>query len=162
MELWSTDWMTQANILFDVVIALLLGGAIGLEREIASRPAGFRTHMLVAAAAALFVGLADVLLVRFTYEAYGEMLSTDPIRVVEAIVTGVAFLGAGTIFRNQESGVTGLTTAASILMASAIGVAVALDQLALAVGVTAITLVVLRVLRTFESHLPEDEARDAG
>jgi putative Mg2+ transporter-C (MgtC) family protein len=155
MDLMATNWMTQANVLLDVVIALLLGGAIGLEREFADRPAGFRTHMLVAAAAALFVGLADVLLTRFTFEAYGEMLRTDPVRVVEAIVTGIAFLGAGTIFREQGSGVTGLTTAASILMASALGVAVALDQVLLAVGVTAITLIVLRLLHRFEERLPE-------
>lgn len=157
MEVWSTDWMTQGRILLNVVLALMMGGAIGLERELAHRPAGFRTHMLVAAAAAMFVGLADVLVGRFSIETYGEILRADPIRILEAIVAGVAFLGAGTIFRDRESGISGLTTAASVLMASAIGVAIALGQIALAIGATIITLMVLRVLHRFETDVTETD-----
>jgi putative Mg2+ transporter-C (MgtC) family protein len=142
-------WLDQLGLLVDVAVAITLGGLIGIEREFANKPAGFRTHMLVAGAAALLVGLADVLVERFEAEHYGEKLQVDPIRIVEAIVTGVAFLGAGTIFR-RDGGVEGLTTAASILFAAAVGVAVSLDQLVLALGVTALTLLVLRVMRHVE------------
>jgi len=145
MELWAENWQVQLQLLLQVAIAAVLGGLIGAQREHANRPAGFRTHMLVAAAAALLVGLSDALMARFTFEAYGQMLRADPIRIVEAVVTGVAFLGAGTIFRHGagEQAVTGLTTAASILLVASVGVAVALGQLVLAGGVTAMTLLIL-------------------
>jgi putative Mg2+ transporter-C (MgtC) family protein len=144
---------SQWRILLDTAIAMALGGLIGIEREIANRPAGFRTHMLVAGAAALLVGLGDALMMRFI-EGPGALPRTDPIRVVEAIVTGVSFLGAGTIFRRvRGEQVEGLTTAASLLLTAAIGIATALRQWVLALGVVAITLVVLRGLRTLEARL---------
>lgn len=157
MDIIATNWLDQASSLVLVALAMVLGGLIGLEREIADRPAGFRTHMLVAGAAALFVGLADPLLSAFSVDVHGENLRSDPIRIVEAIVTGVAFLGAGTIFRRREGVVEGLTTAASLLMASAVGAAMALQQLLMAGGVTLLTLLVLRGLRGFDDRLPEPD-----
>lgn len=152
MDLLDSDWMAQLAIVVKVSIAMLLGGLIGLEREYARKPAGFRTHMLVAGAAALLVGLADVLITQFALEdGSPQYLRTDPIRIVEAIVAGVSFLGAGTIFRSgQGSGMEGLTTAASILLAAAIGIAVALEQLGTAAGVTLLGLLVLRFVRIVE------------
>lgn len=152
MDLIDTDWLAQLSIIVKVAIALLLGGLIGLEREYARKPAGFRTHMLVAGAAALLVGLADVLVTQFALEdGSPQYLRTDPIRIVEAIVAGVSFLGAGTIFRSgQGASMEGLTTAASILLAAAIGIAVALEQLGTAIGVTVLGLVVLRFVRIVE------------
>lgn len=144
-------WTIQLQIIGEVAIAMLLGGIIGIEREMADKPAGFRTQMLVAGAAALLVGLADALLVRFAGEGAGR---SDPIRIVEAIVTGISFLGAGTIFRRTASEqVQGLTTAASILLCAAIGIAVALRQFVLAVGVTLLALIVLRGLAVIETWI---------
>ena len=141
------DWLGQGEILAEVALAMLLGGLIGVEREMADKPAGFRTHMLVAGAAALLVGLGDALILRF-HVSTNEGMRSDPIRIVEAIITGIAFLGAGTIFRrtDKKEHVEGLTTAASILMSSALGIAVALRQFVVAIGVTFLALIVLRGL----------------
>ncbi|MBU6954070.1 MULTISPECIES: MgtC/SapB family protein [unclassified Hahella] len=144
MESFITEYQGQLWVLMHVCIALVLGGAIGFEREMKKRPAGFRTHMLVAATAALFTDLATLL----TSSIDANLTSTinaDPTRVIVAIATGISFLGAGTIFRSED-GVTGLTTAATLLMASALGVAAALEQYVLAVGLTIIVLIVLRTL----------------
>jgi putative Mg2+ transporter-C (MgtC) family protein len=151
MALFEADIGPQLRIVIEVAIAMVLGGLVGLERELANKPAGFRTHMLVAAAAALFVGLSDILVDRFAVSTVPDILRVDPIRIVEAVVTGVSFLGAGTIFRHgQHDMVGGLTTAASMLLVAAVGVAVALNQLVLAAGVTLLTLIVLRVMTRVE------------
>lgn len=141
-------------MLGEVALAMLLGGLIGVERELADKPAGFRTHMLVAGAAALLVGLSDALLHRFNVSS-GDGLRSDPIRIVEAIITGISFLGAGTIFRRtaEKEHVEGLTTAASILLSSAIGISVALRQFVLAIGVTLLALLVLRGLRFLQTWI---------
>jgi putative Mg2+ transporter-C (MgtC) family protein len=153
------DFITQLEIIGEVALAMLLGGLIGLEREIADKPAGFRTQMLVAGAAALLVGLADALLFRFTVET-NTQVTADPIRIVEAIVTGISFLGAGTIFRSKrDREVEGLTTAASILLSAAVGIAIALRQFYVAVGVTLLALLVLRGLSVVEKRLAERKAR---
>jgi putative Mg2+ transporter-C (MgtC) family protein len=148
------DWTAQGQIIAEVALAMLLGGIIGVERELADKPAGFRTHMMVAGAAALLVGLGDALLYRFNLSA-GEGMRSDPIRIVEAIVTGISFLGAGTIFRrgSGKEHVEGLTTAATILLCSAIGISVALRQFLLAVGVTLLALIVLRGLKFLERRI---------
>ena len=143
----------QIAIYIDVAVAMVLGGLIGLEREWARKPAGFRTHTLVAGSAAFLVGLADVLVSSFTGDATGEQIRTDPIRIVEAIVTGIAFLGAGTIFRSASGQtVEGLTTAASILLVAAIGICIALKQYPLGVAVTLTALAVLRIIRFIEQR----------
>ena len=148
MELFDVNWQPQVEALASVVIAAVLGGIVGMEREMANRPAGLRTHAILAAAACLLVRLGDTLVDSFAAESIPEVLRADPIRIVEAIVTGVAFLGAGTIFRDRErAAVEGLTTAASLLLVSAIGIAVALQQLILAAAVTALTLILLRTVR---------------
>lgn len=89
------------------------------------------------------------------------ILRVDPIRMIEAIVTGVAFLGAGTIFRDPDaSKMRGLTTAASLLIVVPIGIAVAVNRYALAAGITLLTLFVLRIMRKLESKsgkIPEDK-----
>ena len=135
----------QLQILAYVGLAMLLGAVIGLEREIEDKPAGLRTHMLVAGAAALLVALGDVVVRRFDVGLGKELVRSDPVRIIEAVITGVSFLGAGTIIRGSASRqVEGLTTAASILFAAAVGVCVALSQLVLAVGVTVLVLITLR------------------
>jgi putative Mg2+ transporter-C (MgtC) family protein len=148
---------TQLGIIVEVGLAMLLGGLIGFEREMADKPAGFRTQMLVAGAAALLVGLGDSLLVRF---AASTNVQSDPIRIVEAIVTGISFLGAGTIFRrSRDEQIEGLTTAASILLCAAVGISVALRQFTLAIGVTVLSLLVLRGLTFVEKWMRQKKAR---
>jgi putative Mg2+ transporter-C (MgtC) family protein len=102
-------------ILLRLVVALALGAAIGWEREEARKAAGLRTHMLVALAAALFVAVGDAFVDRFAAQDAQSVLRADPVRIIEAIVTGVSFLGAGVIFvRRGRERVIGLTTAASL------------------------------------------------
>lgn len=154
---WANSLM-QFEIIGEVALAMLLGGVIGFEREMADKPAGFRTQMLVAGAAALLVGLGDAMLRRFAMDS-SVHASSDPIRVVEAIVTGISFLGAGTIFRRDRTEqVEGLTTAASILLCAAIGISVALRQFVLAVGVTLLALFVLRGLTGIEKRLTKSKS----
>lgn len=148
MDLFDPDWQSQLEVLIAVLIAAALGGIVGMERELANRPAGLRTHAILAAAACLLVRLGDTLVDSFVLGSPPEVLRADPIRIVEAIVTGVAFLGAGTIFRDRDkAAVEGLTTAASLLLVAAVGVAVALRQLLLAALVTILILVLLRLVR---------------
>jgi putative Mg2+ transporter-C (MgtC) family protein len=140
-----TTSAAQFQILIKVGLAMALGGAIGFERELEDKPAGLRTHMLVAGAAALMVALGDVVVERFAVDVGSQLTRSDPVRIIEAVITGVAFLGAGTILRHSSgSRIEGLTTAASILFAAAVGICVALSQYVVAVGVTALVLTTLR------------------
>jgi putative Mg2+ transporter-C (MgtC) family protein len=143
----NANW--ELKVAGEVALAMLLGGLIGIEREAAHKPAGFRTHMLVSGAAALLVGLGHALVSAFSEHA-ALRLQSDPIRIVEAIVTGVSFLGAGTIFRAKGEHVEGLTTAASLLLVAALGVCVAVEWFVLAGSVTVLALVVLRGVRFVE------------
>jgi putative Mg2+ transporter-C (MgtC) family protein len=139
------------QILGEVAIAMVLGGLIGLEREFADKPAGLRTHMLIAGAAALLVGLGDAMIRRFG--AAGDLVRSDPTRVIEAVVTAVGFLGAGMIIRRGDDRVGGLTTAASVLFAAAVGICVALTEYLLAIGVTVLDLATLRGVKPLENWL---------
>jgi len=139
------------QILGEVAIAMALGGVIGLEREFADKPAGLRTHMLIAGAAALLVGLGDTMIRRFPLA--GDLVRADPIRVIEAVVTAVGFLGAGMIIRRGGDHIEGLTTAASVLFAAAVGICVALTEYLLAVGATVLDLATLRGIKPLEAWL---------
>jgi putative Mg2+ transporter-C (MgtC) family protein len=144
----------QLTILAYVGLAMLLGAIIGFEREVEAKPAGLRTHMLVAGAAALFVDLADVIVGRFGTELGADLVRSDPVRIIEAVITGISFLGAGTIILHRgKRQVEGLTTAASILFTAAVGVCVALGQWVLAIGVTLLVLVILRGLGLLEARM---------
>ena len=146
-EVWS--------IIGLVVISMALGGLVGLDRELANRPAGLRTHMLVAGSAAVFVVLGEILIRSYDHGIQADVLvRSDPLRLIEAVITGVSFLGAGTIIQRsrarQGHGVEGLTTAASLLMSAAIGVAVAIGQFWLGIGVAVVSLITLRLVRGLE------------
>ena len=134
------DFSSELQMLGKVLIGALLGGLVGLEREFAEKPAGLRTHMLVGATSSLFVMLATFMVSAFESP---DIMNVDPVRVIEAIVVGISFLGAGTIFKYTRQGegvVEGLTTSASILSVAAIGIAVALNAFVLAVGATVLNL----------------------
>ncbi len=144
------DWLTQLEALTATAIAMVLGGLVGFERELKNRPAGFRTHMLVAGAAALLVGVGRLTLDNPAIAgATPTFLRIDPLRLVEAVIAGVAFIGAGTIF-GQRGHVRGITTAASLLMVAVVGIAAGFHYYVLAGAATALTLVVLTLLTLFD------------
>ena len=122
-------------------LAVALGAAIGYEREVHDKAAGLRTHMLVALGSALFVFVPQQM------GLSGEALS----RVLQGVVAGVGFLGAGTVIKQRGEGhVHGLTTAAGIWSTSAIGITAGLGRMAIAIAATALTLVILDLLRRLE------------
>jgi putative Mg2+ transporter-C (MgtC) family protein len=130
-------WTTEAVV--KLFLAAVFGGLVGLEREVRGREAGFRTNILVC------VGSALVMLVsiRFAYEKWpqpdGFNLNVDPARIAYGIMTGIGFLGAGAIIK-QQTGIRGLTTAAGLWCVAAIGMAVGLGLYVLS-GATAVMVV---------------------
>ena len=137
-----------AEALLRLALAAGLGGAIGIERELRDRYAGLRTHLLVSLGAALFTLVSAY---AWTGFKFGNGVSYDPTRIAAQIVTGIGFLGAGAIMR-QGISVHGLTTAATLWMAAAIGMTAATGFYSVAALATAVTLVVLWPLRVFERH----------
>ena len=154
------EWQAQLQVVACAAYAMLLGGVIGFERELKNRPAGFRTHMLVAGAAALLLGLGRLIVADPTYRGQPLLLQIDPIRLVEATVAGVAFIGAGTIFAQRGHQVAGITTAASLLMVAVVGVSAGLRYHVLALAATLLTLVVLRALSLVERRFRRDDRPD--
>jgi putative Mg2+ transporter-C (MgtC) family protein len=153
----------QFDILGQVALAMLLGASVGFDREMADKPAGLRTHILFAGAAALLVSLGDVMLERFSLEGNKAFIQADPFRLVGAVVTGVSFLGAGTIIRRQTSDtVEGLTTAASLFFVATVGMTVALSQWVLAVALTVLVLVILRLIGFLAGRLWAPRHEPAG
>jgi putative Mg2+ transporter-C (MgtC) family protein len=130
-----------------LVAALALGAVIGAERESKRKPAGLRTHMLVSMAACPFI-LVSQQLATLPFGAEDAM-RVDPLRLIEAVTAGVAFLAAGTIFTSRGE-VHNITTGASMWLAGAIGLACGSGQMPLAAMATGIVLVVLYVLRLLE------------
>src|SRR5436190_13352555 len=114
----SLSWQ---EALVRLVLAAALGGAVGLERELREREAGFRTHMLVSVGSALFT-IASAYGFREFLVSGGNVVRADPTRIAAQIVTGIGFLGAGAIIR-QGLSVRGLTTAATLWVVAAIGLA---------------------------------------
>jgi putative Mg2+ transporter-C (MgtC) family protein len=151
----------ELYILFQALIALLLGGLLGWERESAGKWAGLRTHMLVCLSAMLFVRVGQFLIADSQQALNPDTLRTDPVRIIEAIVTGIAFLGAGTVFRDPHAEkARGLTTAASLLAVAPIGVAVAIERYVLAVGATCLVLFVLRLMLHFEKKIASPRGKE--
>jgi putative Mg2+ transporter-C (MgtC) family protein len=137
-------------------LALVLGGMIGIEREIKKRPAGLRTNMMVSLAAALFTLLA-MELISDSREA-GDIMRVDPLRTIEAVIAGVAFLGAGAIIRGGDGdNVKGLTTGASLWVAGAIGVACGGGYHAIAAIATILAVIVLYVIGVIEQRLSKSD-----
>ncbi|MHC4551682.1 MAG: MgtC/SapB family protein [Planctomycetota bacterium] len=132
------DWYSLAPIL----ISVLLGGIIGLEREIHHKPAGLRTIIMIATGATLFTVIAD----RFPADA--------SLRIIQGVITGVGFIGAGAIIRDRAS-VHGITTAATIWLTTGIGIACGMRLYQLAVGVTIIALIILWGLSPLDQKITQ-------
>ena len=140
---------TDLTIFLRILIVIVLAGILGWERESTGKSAGLRTHILVGVGAVLFVVIGEMFVEK--YRQYDQSMRFDPIRIVEAIVTGISFLGAGIIFVARDKGVVkNLTTAASIWTTSAVGMIVGLERYVLAVGSTLIIFAVLRFLAVIE------------
>ena len=146
---------TDLTIFLRLLIVIVLAGILGWERESTGKSAGLRTHILVGVGAVLFVIIGDIFVEK--YRAFDQNMRFDPIRIVEAIVTGISFLGAGIIFVAREKGVVkNLTTAASIWTTSAVGMTVGLERYFLAFGSTVIIFIVLRFLTYIEIKQPRN------
>jgi putative Mg2+ transporter-C (MgtC) family protein len=146
----------RLSVLGKLLLATLLGGAIGIERELAGKPAGLRTNILICIGAALFTQLSiDIAQVGYTQggQPYG-----DTTRITAQIVSGIGFLGAGAILHGGGT-IVGLTTAATIWVVAAIGVAVGAGAYIDALGATALIMVVLVGLRPFEQRLATKRRR---
>jgi len=140
------------EVLLHLAAAVLAGGLIGLERSFHGRPAGFRTHTLVCLASALLM-LVTVYQPLWFKPTDGQNVNIDPTRMVQGIMTGIGFLGAGVIFKEGLS-VRGLTTAASIWITAAIGVLIGVGFFFAAVAATVLTLGTLGVFRKIEMRMP--------
>jgi putative Mg2+ transporter-C (MgtC) family protein len=136
----------RLDLLLKLVLAVVLGGAIGLEREIAGKPAGLRTNILICVGATL---LTDVSLnIRTTMGAP----NADPARLAAQIVSGIGFIGAGTIMQSRGT-VTGLTSAATIWVVAALGIALGAGEYVEAMGAGFLVVLVLAGLGTAEHKL---------
>lgn len=139
----------QPGLLAKLALAALLGGVIGWERELSDKPAGLRTNLLICVGAAL---LAHISLAFATAVYDGPQIRADPSRIAAQIVSGIGFLGAGTIIQARGT-VTGLTTAATLWVVAAIGIAVGGEAYAAAVGATGLVLVALVPLGWLEKWI---------
>jgi putative Mg2+ transporter-C (MgtC) family protein len=138
----------RLDLLLQLVLAALLGGVIGLERELKAKPAGLRTNILICIGATLFTSLSVQL----------AAPRGDPGRVAAQILTGVGFIGAGTILHTRGA-VTGLTSAATIWVVAAIGMALGAAAYVEAIGTTLLVMVVLTGLGYLEGVLARQQTR---
>ena len=145
MLLLSVPSLSWEETLLRVVVAAALGGAVGLEREWREREAGFRTHMLVSVGSALFTIVSAYGFREFLVSG-DAVIRADPTRIAAQIVTGIGFLGAGAIIR-QGLSVRGLTTAATLWLVAAVGLASGAGYYSAAVITTLVALVSLWPLR---------------
>lgn len=145
----STDWL---GIIGRISLAIFVGGIVGLERQIERKPAGLRTHMLVSLGAALFV-------------MAGLQLGSDAInntsRIIQGIVSGIGFLGAGEIFAKSKTAlnevkVQGLTSAAAIWVSASLGVAAGSGLWIMALTASIATVLILRVIKYAETYFDRD------
>jgi putative Mg2+ transporter-C (MgtC) family protein len=137
--------LTWADVVVRLAVAAVLGGAIGAERELRDREAGFRTHLLVSVGAALFTLVSAYAWTDWSFSQRSGLVF-DPTRIAAQIVTGIGFLGAGAIIR-QGLSIRGLTTAATLWVVAAIGMASATGYYWAAVATTLVVLVTLWPLR---------------
>lgn len=155
------DWSKGAStveVVVRLLVAMLIGGLIGWDREKSDKPAGLRTHMLVA------LGSASFTLLGFEVGAHLSPKSGegfDPTRVLQGVIGGIGFLGAGSIIQNRGQ-VSGLTTAASVWVAGALGSAAGVGAYVLAGVTTVLAFVILALLAKLDNktHTPPPDSSD--
>lgn len=143
--------ISDTELILRLVLTVFLSGLIGLERQVHRRDAGLRTHILVSLGSCLIM-----LTSLYVFDIYKDVVSADPARIAAGVITGIGFLGAGTIIRERE-GVKGLTTAASLWVVAGIGLAVGCGFRRAAVYTAILSLIVLLFLRYIEGILFSDE-----
>lgn len=146
------DARQLSHVVIRLIAATLLGAVIGIQRERAGKPAGLRTHILVSLGTSVFV-----------LACAGVGMSSDGLsRVIQGIITGIGFIGAGSILKlSEERNIQGLTTSAGIWMTAAIGVAVGLGSLGVALLSTLLTLIILTLAKSFERRSEKARAAQA-
>lgn len=144
----------RLDMLGQLLLATVLGGLVGLERELSGKPAGLRTNLLICVGATLLTTLSiDVATAANVVNAdAGSLFRSDPGRIAAQIVSGIGFLGAGTILVARGE-IVGLTTAATIWVVAAIGMAVGADSYVPAIGTTVLVVVVLMLLGRWETYI---------
>jgi putative Mg2+ transporter-C (MgtC) family protein len=143
--------------LFRLVVAVVLGGIVGFERQYHGRPAGLRTHILVCMGSAL-ITMAGIALIA-SQSTMGETIRSDPARIAAGVITGIGFLGGGVIMRTRDH-VRGLTTAASIWFIAGLGVVIGLGLTLVALVATVIEQITLISLAALEKMMPVLRYRD--
>ncbi|MHB8154656.1 MAG: MgtC/SapB family protein [Candidatus Omnitrophota bacterium] len=141
---------TDLQMITRLLLTLVLSGLIGLERQVHRRDAGLRTHILVALGSCLIM-----LTSLYVFDIYKDQVALDPVRIAAGVVTGIGFLGAGTIIRESD-GVRGLTTAASLWVVAGIGLAVGVGFNKIAIYTSILVLIVLHFLRYLEVPLSKE------
>ena len=147
--------LTDYQIIIRLILTVVLSGMIGLERQLHKRTAGLRTHILVSLGSCLIM-----LTSLYVFDIYKEIANPDPARIAAGVITGIGFLGAGTIIREKE-GIKGLTTAASLWVVAGIGLAVGCGFKKAAIYATIIAVVVLFFLRFAEDIMANEEKNRA-
>jgi putative Mg2+ transporter-C (MgtC) family protein len=157
------DWLSGASMhippweaFLRLLAAVVVGAAVGFDRELRNKPAGLRTHILISLAAALFTLITFEL--HHTVVSNNARTTADPIRIIEAVTAGVAFLAAGAIIQSRGA-VRGLTTGANMWLAGALGVACGAGDYTLAAFGTVFALLVLVVLGRLE-HAARKRSND--
>lgn len=145
----SITHFAETEIALRLGLASLFGAVVGFEREIRDRPAGLRTHMLISLAAAIFTILAFEIF--YAVRSESPVANIDPLRLVEAVTAGVAFLAAGTILRSGGK-VEGLTTGASMWLAGALGMACGLGYYTIALIGGVLTIMILAIVLYLEDR----------
>ena len=138
-----------SEITLKILLTVLLSSLIGSEREYRNKVAGLRTHILVAVGSALLV-----LTSLYIFDIYKDKANVDPTRMIAGITTGIGFLCAGTIIRAGDN-IHGLTTAATLWIASGVGIAVGAGHYSAAIIVSIVVFLVLTVVRSFERKISE-------
>lgn len=139
--------LSDKQIILRLVLSAALAGFIGFERQMHRRNAGLRTHMLVSLGSCLIM-----LTSLYLFDIYSSKVALDPARIAAGVITGIGFLGAGTIIRDTQ-GVRGLTTAASLWVVSGIGLAIGCGFYSAGIFATGLTLVALFFLRHAEEKV---------
>jgi putative Mg2+ transporter-C (MgtC) family protein len=161
MEAWFTNFFNsiQFEMLIRMILSAILGGIVGMERGSGDRPAGFRTHILVCAGSTLITLVSMYGFDGFDQVPFEYPRNRDSARIAAQVVSGIGFLGAGTILHEGLT-VRGLTTAASLWMVSAIGLAAGAGMYFISIMATAITMITLVTFHTWEKRFSVGRSPD--